>query len=77
MLRQFHVEGFVNEYVERESTNDGKTLVFGNRANRKPPDDWGARETYKIVSPDEYNEVFELAPPQKSSQYMPKAVGSA
>jgi hypothetical protein len=41
------------------------------------PDDWGARETYKIVSPDEYNEVFELAPPQKSSQYMPKAVGSA
>jgi hypothetical protein len=28
LLRQFHVEGFVNEYVEQEGTKDGKTLVF-------------------------------------------------
>jgi hypothetical protein len=65
LLRQFHVEGFVNEYVERESTNDGKTLVFETERIENLPDGWRARETYKILSQEEYIEVFELAPPQK------------
>ena len=65
VFRQFHVEGFVNEYVEQEGSADGKTLIFVTDRIENIPDGWRARETYKIVSPDEYAEVFELAPPQK------------
>jgi hypothetical protein len=65
LLRQFHVEGFVNEYVEQEGTKDGKTLVFETERIENIPDGWRARETYKIISQDEYAEVFELAEPKK------------
>ncbi len=65
VLRQFHVEGFVNEYVEQERAADGKTLVFVTDRIENIPEGWRARETYKIVNQDEYTEVFELAPPQK------------
>lgn len=65
VLRQFHVEGFVNEYVEQEGPKDGKTLVFETERIENIPDGWRARETYKIISQNEYAEVFELAEPQK------------
>lgn len=65
LLRQFHVEGYVNEYVEQEGTRDGKTLVFETERIENIPDGWRARETYKILSHDEFIEVFELAEPQK------------
>jgi len=65
VLRQFHVEGFVNEYVEQEISPDGKKLRFETERIENIPDGWRGRETYKIVNQDEYNEVFEWAPPQK------------
>jgi hypothetical protein len=65
VLRQFHVEGFVNEYAARQVAADGKTVVFETERIENIPDGWRARETYKIVSPDEFVEVFELAEPQK------------
>ncbi len=68
VLRQFHVEGFVNEYVEQEISADGKTLRFETERIENIPDGWRGRETYKIVNQDEYTEVFELAPPQKDFQ---------
>ena len=64
-LRQFHVEGFVNEYVEQEISPDGKRMRFVTERIENIPDGWRGRETYKIVNQDEYTEVFELAPPQK------------
>jgi hypothetical protein len=65
VLRQFHVEGFVNEYVQRERPADGKTLIFVTDRIENIPDGLRARETYQIGSQDEYTEVFELTPPQK------------
>lgn len=65
VLRQFHVEGFVNEYVEQERSADGKTLVFVTEKIENIAAGWRARETWKIVSQDEYAEIFELAPPGK------------
>ena len=62
VLRQFHQEGFVNEYVEQQRSTDGKTFVF---VTEKTPNGWRARETYKIINQDEYSEIFEPAPPQK------------
>lgn len=65
VLRQFHVEGFVNHYQQTSSSPDGKTLVFTTEHIENIPPGWRARETYRIVSPDEFVEVFELAAPGK------------
>jgi hypothetical protein len=65
VLRQFHVEGFVNQYVQTSSTPDGKTFVFTTEQIENIPVGWRARETYRIISPDEFVEVFELAEPGK------------
>jgi hypothetical protein len=65
VLRQFHTEGFVNEYVERETAPDGRTMVFVTDRIENIPKGWRARETYKLINPDEYTEVFELAEPGK------------
>ena len=55
----------MNEYVQQESSADGKTLIFVTDRIENIPEGWRARETYKIINQDEYSEVFEPAPPQK------------
>jgi hypothetical protein len=64
IFRQFHVEGFVNEYVQ-EPSPDARTLVFVTESIENIPTGWRARETYTLVSQDEFEEVFELAAPGK------------
>lgn len=64
VFRQFHVEGFVNQYVQ-EAESPARTLVFVSEAIENIPDGYRARETYTIVAADEFEEVFELAPPGK------------
>jgi len=58
VLRQFHVEGFVNQYVMTSSSADGKTIVFTSESIENIPAGFRARETYKILGPDEFTEVF-------------------
>src|SRR5262245_54129304 len=53
VLRQFHVEGFVNEYVQTSSSADGKTFVFTTERIENIPAGWRARETYRILNADE------------------------
>lgn len=65
VLRQFHVEGFVSQYVTTSISADGKTIVFTSESIENIPTGYRARETYKIVSEDEFNETFELAAPGK------------
>jgi hypothetical protein len=60
VLRQFHVEGFVNQYVEDAGSSPGR-LVFTTEAIENIPAGWRARETYVVHGPDEIEEVFELA----------------
>ena len=63
VFRQFHVEGFVNQYV---TTNiSSKEVVFTSEGIENIPAGWRARETYKIIGPDEFIETFELAGPGK------------
>jgi hypothetical protein len=64
VLRQFHVEGFVNQYVE-EAGSTATKLVFTTEAIENIPAGWQARETYVVHGPDEFEEVFELAGPGK------------
>jgi hypothetical protein len=60
VLRQFHQEGFVNQFVMATSTGPS-TIVFESEALENVPKGWKARETYEIVSPDEFVETFEMA----------------
>ena len=64
VYRPFHVEGFVNQHVPEAECTDG-VRVFVSEAIESIPDGWRARETYRIVSGDEFTEVFELAGPGK------------
>jgi hypothetical protein len=65
VLRQFHVEGFVNQYLLDGATSNSKTLVFVSESIENIPAGWRARETYHFLSHEEFIEVFELAAPGK------------
>ena len=64
VFRQFHTEGFVNTYVQ-QPTADEKTIVFVSESIENIPAGYRARETYSILSPDEFIERFEIADPGK------------
>jgi len=60
VLRQFHQEGFVNQYAMLPVAADG-VVVFESEALENVPPGWKARETYQVVSPHEFIETFELS----------------
>ena len=68
-LRQFHSEGFVNQYRQEAAASQSGTLVFLTSGIENIPAGWRARESYRIVSPDEFIEVFELAEPGKDFEF--------
>jgi hypothetical protein len=65
VLRQFHGEGFVNQYVLTTSESQPRRLVFTSESFENFDNSWRARETYEIRSPDEFVEIFELQAPGK------------
>ncbi len=65
VLRQFHVEGFVNQFVLDSTFSDSTTLVFVTESIENIAPDWKARETYRMLGEDEFIEIFELTPPGK------------
>lgn len=71
-LRQFHVEGFVNLYTLNLSLSDSTKLVFDSEHFENFSNDWKARETYQIISNDEFVETFELVAPGKSFEIYSK-----
>ena len=64
VLRQFHGEGFVNQYSADLDAKLG-TLAFISEAIENIPPGWRARETYVVLGPDEFEETFDLAGPGK------------
>ncbi len=60
VLRQFHTEGFVNQFAMAAPAKPG-TVVFESETLENAPAGWNARETYDVISPDEFVETFELA----------------
>lgn len=65
LLRQFHIEGFANDYVLESIAPDKKTLVYVSELIVNIPKGWRAKETYRILSDKEFEETFELSPPDK------------
>ena len=65
VLRQFHLEGFVNQYVQDEGSTSEK-MVFASEQIENIPTGWRARETYILRGPDAFEEIFELSEPGKA-----------
>ena len=66
ILRQFHVEGFVNQYALDYLAPDGKIMVFTSESIENIQPGWRAKETYQVISSNEFAETFELADPEKT-----------
>jgi hypothetical protein len=64
VLRQFHVEGFVNQFVQDLDAPAG-TLLFVSEALENVPAGYRAREIYIRKGPDTFDEIFELSAPGK------------
>ena len=62
--RQFHSEGYVNEYVLNSVSDDGKSLEFVTTRIENLPG-FRAKKIYRVLSADEIEETFLLAPPGK------------
>ena len=70
VLRQFHVEGFVNQYVLTFS-NEEKTGAFNSESIENLPPGWKVRLTFTILNENEFTESFDLAgPDQKFTCYI-------
>lgn len=65
VLRQFHQEGFVNQYVLDSERSTAQRLVFVSESFENFDSRWRARETYDVLSKDAFTETFEIAPPEK------------
>ncbi len=64
VFRQFHAEGFVNQYVLESISADGKTIVFVTESIENIPSGWRGRETYTFNGKS-LSEKFDLAEPNK------------
>jgi hypothetical protein len=64
IFRQFHGEGFVNQYKLDSISSDRKTLVFVSEAIENIPAGWRAKEVLQI-SDKGITELFFLAGPGK------------
>lgn len=73
ILRQFHIEGFVNQYKLDSISADKKTLVLISESIENIPTGWRARETYQLTNDTEFTETFELAEPNKDFELYSKA----
>jgi hypothetical protein len=67
VFRQFHTEGFVNQYaLEPSSTVD--RIVFTSEAIENIPAGFKARETYVFSGSHQFEEIFEIAEPVRTSK---------
>ncbi len=62
VLRQFHSEGFVAQYVAASDALDGAEIIFDSEAIENIPAGFKARETWRFTGADTFEEIFELAP---------------
>ena len=61
VLRQFHIEGFVNQYAATTPDFTENKLVFASESFENLPSNMKARESYTFTSADTFEEVFEVA----------------
>ncbi len=72
VMRQFHQEGFVNQYTLNPAASTTKNLVFDSERFENYDNNARARETLEVISPNEFVETFELGDPGKPLQVYSK-----
>ena len=65
VLRQFHGEGYVNQYTLDSVSADGKIISFTTEAIENVPEGFRARYIFTIEGEDVFSEKFQLASPGK------------
>jgi hypothetical protein len=65
VYRQFHDEGIINQFVLNEDLTKDDLVVFDTESIENFGEGWRARETYRVISNDEFVEQFYLAAPGK------------
>jgi hypothetical protein len=63
VLRQFHIEGFVNQYKLDSISPDKRTIVFLSENIENIESGFKAKESYQLLNDNEFIETFELAEP--------------
>jgi hypothetical protein len=74
VFRQFHVEGFVNQYVCAGPSRDGRTFVFLSEALENLPPGFKANLTFRILDGDRFEQTFDLAPPGREMECYSKGI---
>jgi hypothetical protein len=72
IFRQFHIEGFVNQYVMTSDPSSGLIELKSEALENTPPG-WKARETYRLEN-GELKHVFELAEKDKAFEVYASSV---
>ena len=67
VFRQFHTEGFVNQYA-MDASGTADRVVFVSESIENIPTGFRARETYVFSGDDQVEEIFEIAEPGKDFQ---------
>ncbi|HEY5747617.1 MAG TPA: hypothetical protein VIU12_16195 [Chryseolinea sp.] len=73
VLRQFHIEGYVNQFKIESISPDKRTIVFISESIENIPPGFRAKESYQIINENEFIETFELAEPGKDFEVYSKA----
>lgn len=73
VFRQFHIEGFVNQYVLESISPDGKTITFVTESIENIPKGYRCRESYTLNDANEISEAFDMAEPGKEFETYTKA----
>ena len=63
VLREFHVEGYVNQYLLEDWDTGSQKLVLRTEAIENIPPGWQTRTTYEILGENEFRETLDLAGP--------------
>jgi len=65
ILREFHSEGFVNQYILDSLSEDNKTFIYTSELIENAPSGMRARVTFSILNENKFREIFEMAFPGK------------
>ena len=65
VLREFHIETFVNQYALDSLSTDFKTMIFVTENIENLPLGFKARLSFFIKNENEFTEKFEIAAPEK------------
>jgi hypothetical protein len=72
VFRQFHAEGFVNQYVLTSDPKTGEVIELTSESCENTPPGWKARERYAVKG-DTLEHTFHLSPPNKPFEVYSRA----